>query len=78
MCLAIPGKVVAVEGRSARIDYSGVQREALLDLFPEVQIGDFVLVHAGFVIQRLEQREADEILEQFRQIMAAEEGAGET
>jgi hydrogenase expression/formation protein HypC len=76
MCLAVPGKVVSIEGRSARIDYSGVQRKALIDLFPELKPGDFVLVHAGFVIQKLERQEAEEVLEQFREILATDETEG--
>jgi len=60
MCLAVPGRVLSVQGARARIDFSGIQRDALIDLLPEVTAGDYVLVHAGFVIQRLDPKEAEE------------------
>lgn len=62
MCLAIPGKVVEIythEGmRSARVQFGGVTREACLDYVPETQLGDYVLVHVGFAISRVDEEEA--------------------
>jgi hydrogenase expression/formation protein HypC len=62
MCLAIPGKVVEVvsqEGlRMARVQFGGVTREACLDYVPETQVGDYVLVHVGFAISRVDEEEA--------------------
>ena len=77
MCLAVPAKVLDVRGRAATVDFGGLQREALLDLLPEVVVGDYVLVHAGFAIQRLEPGEAEEILALFAEIEAARAGTGE-
>ncbi len=62
MCLAIPGKVVEAfdqQGmRMARVQFGGVVREACLEYLPETQVGDYVLVHVGFAISRVDEAEA--------------------
>ena len=62
MCLAIPGKVVETfdqQGmRMAKVQFGGIVREACLEYVPETQIGDYVLVHVGFAISRLDEEEA--------------------
>ena len=63
MCLAVPGRVVEIDSqddllRSARVDFGGVVREASLAYLPEAVVGDYVLVHAGFAISRLDEEEA--------------------
>lgn len=62
MCLAIPGKVVETfsqEGmQMARVQFGGVTREACLNYVPETQVGDYVLVHVGFAISRVDEEEA--------------------
>ena len=63
MCLAIPSKVVAIKDQMGTIDVSGVRREVSLLLLPEeVTLGDFVLVHAGFAIQKIDREAAEEAL----------------
>ena len=62
MCLAIPMKVVAIAGPIAQVEESGVRREARIDLLDEVAIGDYVVVHAGLAIERLDPVEAEEPL----------------
>ncbi len=66
MCLAVPGKVVAIEGgselRMARVDFGGVMREACLAYVPEAKIGDYVLVHVGFAIATVDEQAAEESL----------------
>ena len=62
MCVAIPGKVLRVEGSTAVVDFSGNEVNAYIGLV-DVKEGDYVLVHAGCVIQTLKKREADEMLE---------------
>lgn len=62
MCVALPGKVVSVEGQKAFVDFSGNQVNAYTGLV-NVNPGDYVLVHAGCVIQTMKQQEAEEILE---------------
>ena len=67
MCLAIPGRVVEIsdgEGFDRRgiVDYDGVRQEASLAYLPETKIGDYVLVHVGFAITRLDPAEAERVL----------------
>ncbi len=57
MCLAVPGKVVSIDGESAVVDYDGVKRKANI-AFVDVKKGDYVLVHAGFAIQKIDETEA--------------------
>jgi len=68
MCLGIPGKVVSIGRDLAEVDFGGVTREVSLLLCPEVQEGDYVLVHVGFAIQRLEEQEALETLKLLKEI----------
>ena len=60
MCLAVPAKIIAIKDMVARVDVRGVQREVSLLLLPETKVGDFVLVHAGFAMQRVQERDAAE------------------
>jgi hydrogenase expression/formation protein HypC len=63
MCLAIPGKIVTEEQRNGlrigRVQFGGIIREANLDFVPEVEVGDYVMVHVGFAISRIDQVEAE-------------------
>jgi len=54
MCLAIPGTIAKIEEETAIIDYNGTTRRASVRLMPDVAVGDCVLVHAGFVIQKVD------------------------
>jgi len=62
MCLAVPGKIIEtkeIDGiRIGRVQFGGVTREACLDFVPEARLGDFVVVHVGFAISRLDPEEA--------------------
>jgi hydrogenase expression/formation protein HypC len=69
MCLAIPSKVVAIKDRMATIDVSGIRRDISLLLLPEeAAIGDYVLVHAGFAIQKIDREAAEEALKLIEEI----------
>jgi hydrogenase expression/formation protein HypC len=74
MCLAVPGKVVEITGegelRMGKVDFSGVQRQACLAYVPEVVLGDYVLVHVGFAISRIDEQQAQETLAVFSEIAA--------
>jgi hydrogenase expression/formation protein HypC len=63
MCLAIPGKIVSCEEqngiRIGRVEFGGVIRETCLDFVPEASVGDYVLVHVGFAISRVDREEAE-------------------
>ncbi len=63
MCLAIPGKILSVRGedpatRTGRVSFGGVAKEICLDLVPEAGVGDYVMVHVGFAISRVDEEEA--------------------
>lgn len=73
MCIAVPGKILSIDKNSAEVDFSGVKRTIALDLLPQAAKGDFVLVHAGFAIQKLEEEEALETLKLFKTIFTGEE-----
>jgi len=72
MCLAVPGLVESVDGRTAIVDFGGVKREAVIDLMEpgSVKPGVYVLVHTGFVIQIMEKQEALETLEAWREVLS--------
>lgn len=62
MCLAIPMKVVEIEGSKGVVEYSGIKREVGLQLLEEVSINDWVIIHTGFAISKLNEEEARETL----------------
>jgi hydrogenase expression/formation protein HypC len=73
MCLAIPSKIIKIENNMATIDVDGVQREASLLLLEDAQVGDYVIVHAGFAIHKLDEAAARETLDLLREALAAVE-----
>jgi len=60
MCLAIPAKIETIDGTKAEVDIRGLKRKIGLQLMPDAKVGEFVLVHAGFAIQRIDPEEAEE------------------
>ena len=73
MCLAIPGKVTSISGddpllRSGKVDFGGVLREVSLAYVPEVQVGDYVIVHVGFALSRVDEAEAKQVFEYLREM----------
>lgn len=82
MCLAVPGKVVEIEGDDpaflrGRVDFSGVRREVSFAFTPEAQPGDYVLVHAGFALTVVDEEEALATLEELRRLGDAAEASPE-
>ena len=67
MCLAIPSKITRIENNMATIDVDGVQREASLLLLEDAKVGEYVIVHAGFAIQRIDEKAAKETLALLRE-----------
>jgi len=63
MCLAIPSKITRIDNNMATIDVDGVQRETSLLLLEDAQVGDYVIVHAGFAIQKIDEAAALETLQ---------------
>ena len=72
MCLAVPAKVNEINGEIAKVDFGGISKEVNLSLV-EANVGDYVIVHAGFAIQVMDEDEANNTLEIFRQILEAED-----
>lgn len=74
MCLAVPARVVKIEGEWAEVDIGGIRREASLALVADrgISVGDYVLVHTGYAITKVDEEEARSILETWKQVMAAE------
>ena len=71
MCLAVPGKIIEIEGDKATVEYGeGVTNKANISLV-DVEIGSYVLVHAGFAIKTLDEKEALETLEVWKQVLEA-------
>ncbi len=76
MCVAIPYKVLEIRENSwAEIEVAGVRQEVSLQLLPEVNVGDWVLVNLGFVITKIEEDEAKEIMHLYQEIAEAEDGS---
>ncbi|MCQ2678334.1 hydrogenase assembly protein HupF [Helicobacter pylori] len=71
MCLAIPSKVIAINDNVALLETLGVQREASLDLMGEsVKVGDYVLLHIGYVMSKIDEKEALESIELYEEMIA--------
>lgn len=73
MCLAIPGKIVSISGedpllRSGKIDFGGVFKEASLAYVPDATVGDYVIVHVGFAISKVDEAEAQQVFEYLREM----------
>jgi hydrogenase expression/formation protein HypC len=81
MCLAVPGKIIETEEiggiRLGRVQFGDVTRQIHLDFVPEAQIGDFVLVHVGFALTRVDAEEAERTYRLLEQIGAIAEELGE-
>lgn len=73
MCLAVPAKVIAINGDEASLDYGGVKRKANISMLSDVNIGDYVLVHVGYAISKLDEEEALETLKLWDEMLKAAE-----
>ena len=71
MCLGVPGIVVEVREMTAIVDFGGVRREVDSLLVPNVKPGDYVIVHAGTIISKLDPREAEETIKAWREVLEA-------
>jgi hydrogenase expression/formation protein HypC len=68
MCLAIPAKIIEIKEEMGTIDMDGIQREISLLLLEDAEIGDYVFVHAGFAIHKIDEKEAMESLKVLREM----------
>jgi hydrogenase expression/formation protein HypC len=80
MCLGVPGKVIEIyesEGlKMGKIDFGGVMREACLAYVPEIEVGDYTVIHVGFAISQLSEEEAQETLAILKELADIEEEIG--
>ncbi len=74
MCLALPGKIISFKKNIAEVDFNGIKREISIDLVPEAKKNDYVLVHAGFAISVLSDKDAKETLDIFSEIYGVKNG----
>ena len=63
MCLSIPARILSIEGEQAKVTVRGAEYSAGLHMLDNPQVGDYVLLHAGFAIQKISEKEAKETLE---------------
>jgi hydrogenase expression/formation protein HypC len=68
MCLAIPMRLIEIDGTAAVAEVDGVTRQVRLDLLPEAALGDYVLIHAGLAIARVDAEQAEETLSFLRNL----------
>jgi len=73
MCLAVPGKILSIEGddpllRAGKVDFAGIQKRVNLSYVPEARIGDYVLVHVGFAISTVDEVEAAQVFSYLKQM----------
>jgi hydrogenase expression/formation protein HypC len=81
MCLAVPGRVRSIAERDdtlmAEVDFGGLTKDVCLEYLPDVQLGEYVMVHVGFAIQRLDEQSAQETLANFAKLGVLEEEFGD-
>lgn len=68
MCLAIPAKIISIKNKTAQVDIAGVKRQADIRLLKSARIGDYILIHAGFGIEKISTKEAKETLKIWKAI----------
>lgn len=74
MCLAVPSKIIEINDFMAKVDVDGVVRDASIMLIEDAKVGDYVIVHAGFAINKLDEKAALQTIEDMRRILAADLG----
>jgi hydrogenase expression/formation protein HypC len=67
MCLSIPGKVIEIEGDNAKVSVGGTTVSAGLQMLDDVKVGDYILVHSGFALEKISEEEATETLKLFKE-----------
>lgn len=73
MCLAVPGKIISFEPdnsgpKMAKVDFGGIKKSVCVDWLPEAQLGDYVIVHVGFALSIIDEKEAEATLEMLKEI----------
>lgn len=73
MCLAVPARIMSIDGEEAVLDYGGVKRKANISMLSDVRVGDYVLVHVGYAISKMDEEEALETLKLWDEMLKAAE-----
>ena len=68
MCLAVPGKIISLDGFRGSIEIGGMKREVFMQLIPDAKVGEYVLVHAGCAIETIDEEEAAKTLELIKEL----------
>ena len=68
LCLAIPGKILEINGNSALVDFDGIKKDVIIALIQNPEVGKYVIVHAGYAIEIMDEKEALESVEQWKEI----------
>ena len=68
MCLSVPAKVLSIKDQMAKVSIGGTEYDASLQMIEGVEVGDYVLLHTGFVIQKISEKEADETIKLLQEI----------
>jgi len=68
MCLAIPGKILSIDGNSALIDFDGIKQKVIIALILDPKVGKFVIVHAGYAIEMMDEKDALEAIDQWKEL----------
>ncbi|MHA1468492.1 MAG: HypC/HybG/HupF family hydrogenase formation chaperone, partial [Promethearchaeota archaeon] len=68
MCLAIPGKIVSIDGNTAVVDFDGIEQEVIIALVLNPEVGKYVIIHAGYAIEQMEEKDAMEAIDQWKEI----------
>jgi len=73
MCLAIPGKILEINGNSALIDFDGLKQNVIIALIENPEIGKYVIVHAGYAIEQMDEKDALEAIEQWKELASEQD-----
>ncbi len=73
MCLGIPGRILEIEKMVAKVEVGGMVRDISIDLCPDVSVGEYVLIHTGFAIHKVDEEEAKETIQFLNQLVEADE-----
>ncbi|MBY9021557.1 MAG: HypC/HybG/HupF family hydrogenase formation chaperone [Candidatus Lokiarchaeota archaeon] len=68
MCLAIPGKILSINGHTALVDFDGIEQEVIIALVLNPEVGKYVIIHAGYAIEQMEEKDALEAINQWKEI----------
>lgn len=68
MCLAIPGKILEIDGHAAKVDFDGIEQTVTIALIQNPKIGNYVIVHAGYAIEQMNEEEAMDAIQQWKEM----------